>query len=121
MIGFNKHNHRNKSIAYSYICIYIIILVAAIYYKIIGNDYIVSELISETLYLSLLFSLIGILFIPKNHIVWINIWVPIILNIPFLLSLIAVTHGDIIEIASYYLESIINAPIRVMSFLFNIN
>ena len=80
----------------------------------------VIEITNNTLYLSLLFSFIGILFIPKNLFVWIHIWVPILCNVLFFLSLIAVTHGNITEVTSYYFESIINAPIRVIRLLFQI-
>lgn len=122
MIGFNKHNHWNRSTVYSYSClfVYIIILVVASYHKIKGNGDMVIEITNNTLYLSLLFSFIGILFIPKNLFVWIHIWVPILCNVPFFLSLIAVTHGNITEVISYYFKSIINAPIRVIRLLFQI-
>lgn len=36
------------------------------------------------------------------------------------LSLILETHGSITEVISYYFESIINASIRVIGFLFQI-
>ena len=122
MIDFNKHNYWNKSKVYSYSCllVYIIIFVVASYNKINGNGDMVIKITNNTLYLSLLFSFIGILFIPKNLFVRIHIWVPILCNVPFFLSLIAVTHGNITEVISYYFESIINAPIRLIRLLFQI-
>lgn len=116
MVIYNKNktiNNKSKIYNYSLLIIYSLILISGIFFKIKGYENILNDLVINTMYLGLLFSIIGI-FIPKNRGVWAHIIIPIIINIPIFLSLLAVTHGDIIVVLSNYFESIISAPINIL-------
>ena len=95
------------------------VFLAYIIFRIMGNDEKAAEIFLNGVFLSLIFALVGLIFIPKNTLTWINIILPVVINLPYFLGLIAVTHGlDIMGIASYYFERVITSPINLIKVFF---
>ena len=108
----------SKVYNYSALIIYAIVLIAYIVCKIAGKDYDVSEIYLNALFLSIIISAIGLIFTKKNWIVWINVCLPILINIPYYLALVAVCRGDVAFVTEYYLKCIISSPIKLLQILF---
>ncbi len=73
----------------------------------------------NAVFLSLLFALVGLIFIPKNTLTWINIILPVVINAPYFLGLVAVTRGlDWLGVISYYFECVISSPINLIKAFF---
>ena len=122
MTDHNKTKSKSKvSKIYNYtdLGIYAVVLLAYIVFRLMGNDVKAADIFLNGVFLSLLFALVGLMFIPKNTFTWINIILPVVINLPYFLCLVAVTHAlDIMEIASYYLEQVIKSPINLIKAFF---
>ncbi len=108
----------SKVYNYSALIIYAVVLIAYIIHKISGNIYKATEIYLTTLFLSIFISAIGLIFAKNNCIVWINVCLPILINIPYYLLLVGVARGDVAEITEYYLKCIISSPIKLIQLLF---
>lgn len=108
----------SKVYNYSALIIYAVVLIAYIIHKISGNIYKANEIYITTLFLSIIISAIGLIFAKKNWIVWINICLPILINIPYYLALVAVMRGDVAVVTEYYLKCIIYSLIKLLQILF---
>ena len=122
MTELNKTKSKSKvSKIYNYtvLGIYALVLLAYIIFRIMGNDEKAAEIFLNGVFLSLIFALVGLIFIKKNAFTWINIILPVVINLPYFLCLIAVTHGlDIMMIVSYYFEQVISSPINLIKAFF---
>jgi len=122
MTELNKTKSKSKvSRIYNYtvLGIYAFVLLAYIIFKLMGNDLRAGNIFLYAVQQSLLFALVGLIFIPKNTLTWINIILPVIINLPYFLGLIAVTHAlDIMLVASYYFEQVISSPINLIKAFF---
>ena len=122
MTELNKTKSKSKvSKIYNYtvLGIYAVLLLAYIIFKLMGADEKTGSIILNVVLLSLLFALVGLIFIPKNIFTWINIILPVVINLPYFLCLVAVTHAlDIMGIASYYFEQVIKSPINLIKAFF---
>lgn len=122
MTELNKTKPKSKvSKIYNYtvLGIYAVVLLAYIVFRLMDADEKAAEIFLNGVFLSLLFALVGLIFIPKNTFTWINIILPVVINLPYFLCLVAVTHAlDIMEIASYYLEQVIKSPINLIKAFF---
>ncbi|AVM67053.1 hypothetical protein C3V37_04070 [Peptostreptococcaceae bacterium oral taxon 929] len=122
MTDLNKTKSKSKVTRiynYTVLGIYAFVLLACIIFKLMGNDLKAGNIFLNAVFLSLLFALVGLIFIPKNTLTWINIILPVIINLPYFLSLIAVTHAlDIMMIVSYYFEQVIKSPINLIKAFF---
>lgn len=121
MTELNKTKSKSKvSKIYNYtvLGIYAVVLLAYIVFKLMGADEKTGSIILNAVLLSLLFALVGLIFIPKNTLTWINIILPVVINLPYFLSLIAVTHADWIFVISNYAELVISAPINLIKEFF---
>ena len=122
MTELNKTKSKSKVTRiynYTVLGIYAFVLLAYIVFKLMSADEKAGNIFLNAVFLSLLFALVGLIFIPKNTLTWINIILPVIINLPYFLSLIAVTHAlDIMGIASYYFERVISSPINLIKAFF---
>ncbi len=122
MTDLNKTKSKSKVTRiynYTVLGIYAFVLLAYIVFKLMGADEKAGNIFLNAVFLSLLFALVGLIFIPKNTLTWINIILPVIINLPYFLSLIAVTHAlDIMGIISYYFEQVISSPINLIKAFF---
>ena len=122
MTDLNKTKSKSKVTRiynYTVLGIYAFVLLAYIVFKLMSADEKAGNIFLNAVFLSLLFALVGLIFIPKNTLTWINIILPVIINLPYFLSLIAVTHAlDIMGIASYYFERVISSPINLIKAFF---
>lgn len=122
MTELNKTKSKSKvSKIYNYtvLGIYALVLLAYIVFKLMGADEKAGNIFLNAVLQSLLFALVGLIFIPKNTFTWINIILPVVINLPYFLCLVAVTHAlDIMEIASYYFECVISSPINLIKAFF---
>lgn len=122
MENLNKTKSKSKvSKIYNYtvLGIYALVLLAYIVFKLMGADEKAGNIFLNAVLQSLLFALVGLIFIPKNTFTWINIILPVVINLPYFLCLVAVTHAlDIMEIASYYFECVISSPINLIKAFF---
>lgn len=122
MTDLNKTKSKSKVTRiynYTVLGIYAFVLLAYIVFKLMGNDLKAGNIFLNAVFLSLLFALVGLIFMPKNTLTWINIILPVIINLPYFLCLIAVTHGlDWIGVASYYFERVISSPINLIKAFF---
>ena len=122
MTELNKTKSKSKiSKIYNYtvLGIYAVVLLAYVIFRLTGNDVKAANIFLNGVFLSLLFALVGLIFIPKNTFTWINIILPVLINLPYFLCLIAVTHAlDIMEIISYYFECVISSPINLIKAFF---
>lgn len=122
MTELNKTKSKSKiSKIYNYtvLGIYAAVLLAYIVFRLMGNDIKADDIFINAVLQSLLFALVGLIFIPKNTFTWINIILPVLINLPYFLGLIAVTHAlDIMGIASYYFEQVIKSPINLIKAFF---
>ena len=122
MTELNKTKSKSKvSKIYNYtvLGIYAVVLLAYIVFRLMGNDEKAAEIFLNGVFLSLIFALVGLIFIKKNALTWINIILPVVINLPYFLCLIAVTHGlDWMGIISYYFESVITSPINLIKAFF---
>lgn len=122
MTELNKTKPKSKvSKIYNYtvLGIYAVVLLAYIVFRLMDADEKAAEIFLNGVFLSLLFALVGLIFIPKNTFTWINIILPVLINLPYFLGLIAVTHAlDIMGIASYYFEQVIKSPINLIKAFF---
>lgn len=95
------------------------LLLVYIVFRLMGNDIKADDIFINAVLQSLLFALVGLIFIPKNTFTWINIILPVVINLPYFLCLVAVTHAlDIMGIASYYFEQVIKSPINLIKAFF---
>lgn len=122
MENLNKTKSKSKvSKIYNYtvLGIYALVLLAYIVFKLMGADEKAGSIILNVVLLSLLFSLVGLIFIPKNTLTWINIILPVVINLPYFLGLVAVTRGlDWLGVISYYFERVITSPINLIKAFF---
>lgn len=122
MTELNKTKSKSKVTRiynYTVLGIYALVLLAYIIFRIMGNDEKAAEIFLNGVFLSLIFALVGLIFIKKNAFTWINIILPVVINLPYFLCLIAVTHGlDIMMIVSYYFEQVISSPINLIKAFF---
>lgn len=122
MTDLNKTKSRSKvSKIYNYtvLGIYALVLLAYIVFRLMGNDEKAAEIFLNGVFLSLIFALVGLIFIKKNAFTWINIILPVVINVPYFLCLVAVTHAlDIMGIVSYYFEQVIKSPINLIKAFF---
>lgn len=122
MTELNKTKSKSKvSKIYNYtvLGIYAFVLLAYIVFKLMSADEKAGNIFLNAVFLSLLFALVDLIFIPKNTLTWINIILPVVINAPYFLCLIAVTHGlDWIGVASYYFERVISSPINLIKAFF---
>lgn len=122
MTELNKTKSKSKvSKIYNYtvLGIYAVVLLAYVIFRLMGDDVKAANIFLNGVFLSLIFSLVGLIFIPKNTFTWINIILPVVINIPYFLGLIAVMHGlDWMGITSYYLERVITSPINLIKAFF---
>lgn len=122
MTELNKTKSKSKvSKIYNYtvLGIYVVILLAYIVFRLMGNDIKAGSIFLNAVLQSLLFALVGLIFIPKNTFTWINIILPVVINLPYFLGLIAVTHGlDWVGVISYYFERVITSPINLIKAFF---
>lgn len=122
MTELNKTNSKGKvSKIYNYtvLGIYALVFLAYIVFKLMGADEKAGDIFLNAVLQSLLFALVGLIFIPKNTFTWINIILPVVINVPYFLLLIAVTHGlDWIGVISYYFECVISSPINLIKAFF---
>lgn len=122
MTDLNKTKSKSKVTRiynYTVLGIYAFVLLAYIVFKLMSADEKAGNIFLNAVFLSLLFALVGLIFIPKNTLTWINIILPVIINLPYFLCLIAVTHGlDWIGVASYYFERVISSPINLIKAFF---
>ena len=122
MTDLNKIKSKSKVTRiynYTVLGIYAFVLLAYIVFRIMGADEKAGNIFLNAVLQSLLFALVGLIFIPKNTLTWINIILPVVINAPYFLCLIAVTHGlDWIGVASYYFERVISSPINLIKAFF---
>lgn len=122
MTELNKTKSKSKVTKIYYFTVlgtYAVVLLAYIVFRLMGDDVKAADIFLNGVFLSLIFSLVGLIFIPKNTFTWINIILPVVINIPYFLGLIAVTHGlDWMGITSYYLERVITSPINLIKAFF---
>lgn len=122
MTELNKTKSKSKvSNIYNYtvLGIYALVLLAYIVFKLMGADEKAGNIFLNAVLQSLLFALVGLIFIPKNTFTWINIILPVVINVPYFLLLIAVTHGlDWLCVISYYFERVITSPINLIKAFF---
>lgn len=122
MTDLNKTKSKSKVTRiynYTVLGIYAFVLLAYIVFKLMSADEKAGNIFLNAVFLSLLFALVGLIFIPKNTLTWINIILPVVINAPYFLCLIAVTHGlDWIGVASYYFERVISSPINLIKAFF---
>lgn len=121
MTIFNKFRiSRINSKKYNYLSliIYSVIFIVWLFHKISGNIYKATEIYLTTLFLSIIISAIGLIFVKKNWKVWINVCLPILINIPYYLLLVGVSRGDVAGVTEYYLKCIISSPIKLIQLLF---
>ena len=111
---------RISSKVYNYIAliIYAVVLISYIIHKISGNIYKANEIYLNTLFLSIIISAIGLIFVKKNWKVWINVCLPILINTPYYLALVGVMRGDVALVSEYYLKCIMYSPIKLLQILF---
>lgn len=105
----------SKVYNYSALIIYAVVLIAYIIHKISGNIYKANEIYLNTLFLSIIISAIGLIFVKKNWKVW---SLPILINSPYYLALVGVMRGDVALVSEYYLKCIISSPIKLIQLLF---
>lgn len=122
MTELNKTKSKSKvSRIYNYtvLGIYALVLLAYIVFRLMGNDIKVGSIFLNAVLQSLLFALVGLIFIPKNTFTWINIILPVVINLPYFLGIVAVTHAlDWMFIISSYFEQVINSPINLIKAFF---
>lgn len=121
MTIFNKIRiARINSKKYNYLSliIYSVIFIVWLFHKISGNIYKANEIYLNTLFLSIIISAIGLIFVKKNWKVWINVCLPILINTPYYLALVGVMRGDVALVSEYYLKCIISSPIKLIQLLF---
>lgn len=122
MTDLNKTKSKSKVTRiynYTVLGIYALVLLAYIVFRLMGNDVKAANIFLNGVFLSLIFALVGLIFIPKNTLTWINIILPVVINAPYFLCLIAVTHSlDWIGVASYYFERVISSPINLIKAFF---
>lgn len=122
MTELNKTKSKSKvSRIYNYtvLGIYAAVLLAYVIFRLMGNDVKAANIFLNGVFLSLIFALVGLIFIPKNTFTWINIILPVVINVPYFLLLIAVTRGlDWLGIISYYFERVITSPINLIKAFF---
>lgn len=122
MENLNKTKSKKKvSRIYNYtvLGIYAAVLLAYVIFRLMGNDVKAANIFLNGVFLSLIFALVGLIFIPKNTLTWINIILPVVINVPYFLLLIAVTHGlDWLGVISYYFECVISSPINLIKAFF---
>lgn len=122
MTELNKTKSKRKvSKVYNYtvLGIYAVVLLAYVIFRLMGNDVKAANIFLNGVFLSLIFALVGLIFIPKNTFTWINIILPVVINVPYFLGLIAVTHGlDWMGITLYYAERVITSPINLIKAFF---
>lgn len=122
MTELNKTKSKSKvSKIYNYtvLGIYAVLLLAYIIFKLMGADEKAGNIFLNAVLQSLIFALVGLIFIPKNTLTWINIILPVVINVPYFLLLIAVTHGlDWLGVISYYFECVISSPINLIKAFF---
>lgn len=122
MENLNKTKSKSKvSKMYNYtiLGIYAVVLLAYVIFRLMGNDVKAANIFLNGVFLSLIFALVGLIFIPKNTLTWINIILPVVINVPYFLLLIAVTHGlDWLGVISYYFECVISSPINLIKAFF---
>lgn len=122
MTELNKTKSKSKVTKiynYTVLGIYAVVLLAYVLFRLMGDDVKAADIFLNGVYLSLIFSLVGLIFIPKNTFTWINIILPVVINIPYFLGLIAVTRGlDWIGVISYYFECVISSPINLIKAFF---
>lgn len=122
MTELNKTKSKSKVTKiynYTVLGIYAFVLLAYIVFRIMGADEKAGNIILNAVLLSLLFALVGLIFIPKNTLTWINIILPVVINLPYFLCLIAVMRGlDWLGVISYYFERVITSPINLIKAFF---
>lgn len=122
MTELNKTKSKSKvSKIYNYtvLGIYAAVLLAYVIFRLMGNDVKAANIFLNGVFLSLIFALVGLIFIPKNTFTWINIILPVVINVPYFLLLIAVTHGlDWMGVTLYYAERVISSPINLIKAFF---
>lgn len=122
MTELNKTKSKSKvSKIYNYtvLGIYAVVLLACIIFKLMGDNLRAGDIFLYAVLQSLLFALVGLIFIPKNTLTWINIILPVVINVPYFLGLIAVTHGlDWLGVISYYFERVITSPVNLIKAFF---
>lgn len=122
MTELNKTKSKSKvSKIYNYtvLGIYALVLLAYIVFRLMGNDVKAANIFLNGVFLSLIFALVGLIFIPKNTFTWINIILPVVINLPYFLGLVAVTRGlDWFGVISYYFECVISSPINLIKAFF---
>ncbi len=122
MTELNKTKSKSKvSKIYNYtvLGIYAAVLLAYVIFRLMGNDVKAANIFLNGVFLSLLFALVGLIFIPKNTLTWINIILSVVINLPYFLCLIAVTRGlDWLGVISYYFERVITSPINLIKAFF---
>lgn len=122
MENLNKTKSKSKvSKIYNYtvLGIYALVFLAYIIFKLMDADEKTGSIILNAVLLSLLFALVGLIFIPKNTFTWINIILPVVINLPYFLGLVAVTRGlDWLGVISYYFERVITSPINLIKAFF---
>lgn len=122
MTELNKTKSKSKVTKIYYFTvlgIYALVLLAYIVFRLMGADEKTGSIILNAVLLSLLFALVGLIFISKNTLTWINIILPVVINVPYFLCLIAVTHGlDWIGVTLYYAECVITSPINLIKAFF---
>ena len=122
MTELNKTKSKSKVTKiynYTVLGIYALVLLAYAIFRLMGDDVKAADIFLNGVFLSLIFSLVGLIFIPKNTLTWINIILPVVINVPYFLGLIAVTHGlDWMGVISYYFECVISSPINLIKAFF---
>lgn len=122
MENLNKTKSKSKvSKIYNYtvLGIYAVLLLAYIVFRLMGADEKAGNIFLNAVLQSLLFALVGLIFIPKNTLTWINIILPVVINLPYFLGIVAVTHAlDWMFIISSYFEQVINSPINLIKAFF---
>ena len=121
MTELNKTKSKSKVTKiynYTVLGIYAVVLLAYVIFRLMGNDIKADDIFINAVLQSLLFALVGLIFIPKNTFTWINIILPVLINLPYFLGLIAVTHADWIFVISNYAELVISAPINLIKAFF---
>lgn len=122
MTELNKTKSKSKvSKIYNYtvLGIYAMLLLAYIVFKLMGADEKAGNIFLNAVLQSLLFVLVGLIFIPKNTFTWINIILPVVINLPYFLGIVAVTHAlDWMFIISSYFEQVIKSPINLIKAFF---
>ena len=122
MTDLNKTKSKSKVTRiynYTVLGIYAFVLLACIIFRLMGNDVKADNIFLNGVFLSLIFALVGLIFIKKNAFTWINIILPVVINLPYFLCLIAFTHGlDWLGVISYYFERVITSPINLIKAFF---